>query len=285
MDSHEQYITATIQGSLYGTAKRLNIPYKLIQQMSDIFNWEINLAKDVQSGDRISIIYEASFIDDTLIRTGDILAVSYTNRGRFYQAIRHLSASGDYDYFTPEGRSLKKAFSRYPVKFSHISSTFNSWRKHPILHYSRPHKGIDLAAPIGTPIRATGDGRIENIGRQNGYGNMVKISHKMGFTSLYGHLLRFQKGLAKGDFVKRGQIIGFVGQTGLASGPHCHYEFHINHHPKNPTTVDLPHAAPVPSREIAKFKVKTNQLLAQLKLYEEGSRVGINSGNRSADTG
>ena len=284
MDSHNQYLTATVRGSLYGTAKRMNIPYKLIQQMNEIFNWEINFAKDVRSGDQFSIIYQAYFIDDSLVSTGDILAVSYTNRGKVYQAIRHVSATGDYDYFTPQGTSLKKAFSRYPIKFSHISSTFSLSRLHPILHYSRPHKGIDLAAPIGTPIRVTGDGSIELIGRENGYGNMIKVSHNKTFTSIYGHLLKFQKGLAQGNFVKRGQIIGYVGQTGSATGPHCHYEFHINHRPTNPTTVALPRASPIPARESALFKAHANSLLARLKLYEDGNLAAAST-KGSADTG
>lgn len=268
MDSHDDYITATIHGSLYGTAKRQNISYKLIQQMTEIFNWEIDFAREVRSGDQFSILYKGYYIDDKLVSTGDIIAVTYTNRGVAHQAIRHGNAAGDFDYFTPQGVSLKKAFSRYPIKFSHISSTYSLSRYHPVLHYRRPHKGVDLAASIGTPIHATGDGRIEIIDRHNGYGNVIKISHSKIYSSLYAHLLRFQKGLARGDHVKRGQIIGYVGQTGLADGPHCHYEFHVNHQPKNPSTVELPRASPVPAHEMASFKAKAGTLLAQLQLYE-----------------
>lgn len=268
-NSQDKYITATVRGSLFNTARNLNIPYKIIQQMTDIFNWEIDFAKEVRSGDQFTIIYEAFFVDDKLVNTGDILAVSYTNQGVTHQAIRHMNAAGDFDYYTPQGTSLKKAFSRYPVKFSHISSTFSLSRKHPILHYSRPHKGIDLAAPIGTPIRATGNGIIQFIGRQNAYGNMVKIAHNKTYSSLYAHLLKFQKGLAKGDRVRRGEIIGYVGQTGLATGPHCHYEFHVNQNPKNPSTIELPRAEPVTGRELAQFKTHSLALLNRLKLYEE----------------
>jgi len=267
--SHNRYVTATIHGSLYGTAKRMNIPYKLIQQMTEIFNWEINFARDVQDGDQFTIIYKAFFIENRQIGTGEIVAVTYTTRNKSHQAIRHTLANGDYDYFTPEGANLRKAFTRYPIKFSHISSTFSLSRMHPTLHYRRPHKGVDLAAPLGTPILATGDGRIKVIGQHNGYGNMVKIVHNKTYSSIYGHMLKFQKGLAKGDYIKRGQIIGYVGQTGLATGPHCHYEFHINEQPKNPTTVDLPHALPVPTREMAAFKANAGTLLAHMKLYEE----------------
>lgn len=281
MNSQNDFITATVRGSLYGTAQRMHIPYKLIRQMTEIFNWEIDFIKDIRVGDQFTILYEAYYIDDKLVSTGDILAVSYTNRGKKHQAIRHIDAAGDYDYFSPQGAGLKKAFSRYPVKFSHISSTYSLSRYHPILHYRRPHKGIDLAAPIGTPIYAVGDGRVEVIDRHNGYGNMIKIAHSKMYSSLYAHLLKFQKGLAKGDRVKRGQVIGYVGQTGLAEGPHCHYEFHINHQPKNPSTVDLPRSTPVPRREMASFKAKANTLLAQLKLFEDASLAA--AGKKATD--
>lgn len=274
LESHNQYVTATVQGSLYNTAKKANIPYKLVQQMINIFNWEIDFAKEIRPGDRFSILYKAFFIDDSLVNTGEILAVTYNNHGKIHQAIRHASANSDDDYFTPEGMSLKKAFTRYPIKFSHISSAFSLSRRHPILHYNRAHKGIDLAAPIGTPIHATGAGHIQIIGRQNGYGNMIKITHNKTYSTVYGHLLRFQKGLAKGDFVKRGQVIGYVGQSGLASGPHCHYEFHINQQPRNPTTIALPRSLPISSREMRSFKAHANTLLASLKLYEDGKATG-----------
>lgn len=282
MDSHNDYLTATVHGSLYSTAKRLNIPYKLVQQMTSILNWEIDFAREVRTGDQFSIVYQAYYIDDKLVSTGDIIAVTYNSRGKDHQAIRHHNASGDYDYFSPQGVSLKKAFSRYPIKFSHISSTYSLSRYHPILHYRRPHKGVDLAASIGTPIHATGDGRVEVIQRHSGYGNMIKISHNKIYTSLYAHLLKFQKGLNKGDHVKRGQVIGYVGQTGLADGPHCHYEFHINHQPKNPSAVELPLALPIPAHEMASFKAKSSKLLSQLKLYETATLAA--AGKKIADT-
>lgn len=284
MDSHDEYITATVRGSLYGTAQHLKIPYKLIQQMIEIFNWEIDFSKDIRTGDQFSILYKAFYVDDTLVSTGEILAITYTARDAVHQAIRHINENGDEDYFTPEGTSLKKAFSRYPLKFSHISSTFSTSRHHPILHYSRPHKGVDLAAPIGTPIHATGDGRIQIIGRQNDYGNMVKLIHNKTYASIYGHLLKFQKGLSKGDYVKRGQVIGYVGQSGLATGPHCHYEFHVNQQPKNPTTIKLPRSASVSSRESVAFHLKANRLLASLKLYEAGNLADAKN-KRSTNTG
>lgn len=269
INSHNHFLTATVRGSLYSTAKRANIPYKLIRQMTEIFTWSIDFTRDIKAGDQFTIIYKAYYVENKLVSTGDIVAVSYRTRGKTYQAVRHTNRFGRSEYFTPQGTSLKKAFLRYPLRFSHISSPFSTSRYHPTLHYNRPHKGVDLAARIGTPIQATGDGRIEIIGRQSGYGNMIKIKHSKTYSSIYGHMLKFQKGLSKGNFVKRGQIIGYVGQTGLASGPHCHYEFHINNQPKNPTTIDLPRGDPISGRELAKFKANTNTLLAQLKLFEE----------------
>ncbi|MDI1351380.1 MAG: peptidoglycan DD-metalloendopeptidase family protein [bacterium] len=281
--SHDQFITATVKGSLYTTAQRMNIPSKLIQQMTEILNKEVDFTHSIRSGDQFSIVYDGYFIGDKRVGTGDIVAVSFTNRGNTVQAIRHINRQGDKNYYTPQGNSLKKAFSRYPIKFSHISSTFTLSRYHPILHYKRAHKGIDLAAPIGTPIQATGDGIITVIDRHNGYGNMIKIKHDKKYSTIYGHMLKFQKGLSKGSKVKRGQVIGYVGQTGLATGPHCHYELHVNNQPKNPTTAGLPTAAPVPSRELAGFRAKSGNLFARLKIFE--SATIASKGKRTSKIG
>ncbi|CDZ75744.1 Glycyl-glycine endopeptidase ALE-1 precursor [Legionella massiliensis] len=268
--SQNHHVTATVRGSLYTTAKRYNISYKLIQQMTEILAWDINFAKDIRANDQFTIVYRTTMANDRVIGTGEIVAVSYRNRGKTFQAVLHTSRSGRSDYYSPKGNSLKNAFNRYPLRFTHISSTFSAARNHPILRYKRPHKGVDLAAPIGTPIMATGDGRIEIIGRQSGYGNMIKIKHNNTYNTIYGHMLRFQKGLSKGTYVKKGQIIGYVGQSGLATGPHCHYEFHINQNPKNPTTVDLPRGDSVPAREMASFRANSNKLLSLIKSLESG---------------
>ena len=279
--SQNQYITGTVKGSLYTTAQRLMIPSKLISQMTQILNKEIDFAHSIRAGDQFSIVYEALYVEDKKVGLGNILAVSFTNRGKTVKAIRHTNSHGDYDYYTPEGDSLKKAFSRYPIKFSHISSTFALTRNHPILHYKRAHQGIDLAAPIGTPIQATGDGIITIIDRHNGYGNMIKIKHDKTYSTVYGHMLKFQKGLSKGSKVKRGQVIGYVGQTGLATGPHCHYELHVHNQPRNPTTTGLPTASPVSRREMASFKAKTNAMFARLKLLKETSLASSGKKKRS----
>jgi murein DD-endopeptidase MepM/ murein hydrolase activator NlpD len=279
--TQERYITGTVNGSLYATAQRLGIPRKLIQQMTMVLRKEIDFAHAVRTGDRFSIAYDSYYVESKMVGIGDVVAVSYTNQGKTSQAVRHISANGHTDYYTPKGESFKKAFSRYPIKFSHISSTFSNSRYHPILRYKRAHKGIDLAAPIGTPIQSTGDGVISTIGRHNGYGNMIEIKHDKKFSTVYGHMLRFAKGLSKGSKIKRGQVIGYVGQTGLATGPHCHYELHVHNQPRNPTTTYLPTSSPVPAREIAVFKAKTRKLFAQLKSLEEANYAKKDKGNKS----
>lgn len=277
------YVTATVKGSLFTTAQRANIPQKLVSKMAEVLKKEIDFAHGIRSGDQFSIIYEGHYIQSKMVGTGELLVASYTSKGKTVQAIRHISANGSFDYYTPKGNSFKKAFSRYPLKFSHISSTFSNSRYHPILRYKRAHKGIDLAAPIGTPIQATGDGVITIIDRHNGYGNMIKIKHDKTYSTVYGHLLKFQKGLSKGSRVKRGQVIGYVGQTGLATGPHCHYELHVNNQPRNPTSTSLPTASPIPSREMASFRAKTGTLLARLKLYEQANLAS--KGKRNINVG
>lgn len=270
VSSHNHYVTATVKGSLYATAKRMKISYKLIQQMADIFNWEIDFSRDVRDGDQFTVVYKAFFLENKQVGTGEIIAVTYTTqRGKTYQAIRHTNEKGESGYFNENGESLNKAFSRYPLKYSHISSMFNLNRMHPVLKKRRPHKGVDLAASLGTPIKSVGDGRITFIGRNSGYGNMVKIKHNKSYSTLYAHMLRFKKGLSKGSRVRRGDVIGYVGQTGLATGPHCHFELHKNKRPTNPSTAELPRASSVPSKELATFKYNSGALLAHMKLYEE----------------
>jgi len=273
VETQDHYLTATIKNNLYSTAKRLNIPFNLINQMIDIFGWEVDFKKDIRDGDRFTMIYKARYAGNSLIGTGEIVAVSLTNHGKTHEAIRYPIGKGQYDYFTPAGESLKKAFDRYPIKFHHISSIFTLSRNHPILHRLRAHKGVDLAAPMGTPVRVTANGRIIEMHYENGYGNMIKIEHDKAYTTIYAHLLKFQKGLSRGDRVQRGQVIGYVGQSGLATGPHLHYEFHINHVPRNPTTAYLPKTAAIASNMRQSFKTHTRQLLAHLNLYESAHEV------------
>lgn len=265
--TYERFISATIHGSLYLTARKNNIPQKLIQQMSEILAPKINFKHEVHDNDHFTILYEAMYIQNKQVNLGDIVALSYIHGKQNFDIIRYKDRTGHSNYYTTDGKSLKKAFNRYPIQFSHIGSMFSLSRYHPVLHYARPHKGIDLAARIGTPIHAVGDGRIEIIGRQGGYGNMIKIKHNSKYSTVYGHMLKFEKGLSRGSYVHKDQIIGYVGQSGLATGPHCHFEFHINNQPRNPTTLILPQGNPLSGKELASLKFQAHQLLAKINLY------------------
>lgn len=270
LEVHKYYKSANIEHSLYRAAKSVNIPEQTILQLSDIFAWQIDFGKDLRPRDNFTILYDEYYSDGEKISIGDILAAKFHNQGEVFTAIRYTDTNGHTDYYTADGKNTRKAFLRYPVKYSHISSPFDPNRMHPILEENRPHKGVDLAAPLGTPIKATGDGKISYIGKNGGYGNMIKIHHAGGhYTSLYAHMLRFAGGLAKGSTVKQGQVIGYVGQSGLATGPHLHFEVNHNGETVNPVTVKLPQAEPVDSRYLDDFLKKAEQLMTQLDLYAQ----------------
>ena len=192
---------------------------------------------DIQSGDRFTVVYEEVFQDGERLRTGNVLAAKFINEGREYRAVRYVDDQGHGEYFTPDGRSLRKAFIRAPVQFSRISSRFNPSRRHPVLNTIRAHRGVDYAAPVGTPVRAAGEGRVRFVGRQGGYGNVIELEHGSGVVTVYGHLSRFASQMRRGQRVELGKVIGYVGKTGLATGPHLHYEYRIRGVHKNPQTV------------------------------------------------
>lgn len=254
----------TIQDSLFLSAARAGLSDRLIMEMVRIFGWDIDFALDIRQNDRFAVIYEELFVDGRKLRDGRILAAEFENRGRLYRAVGHADASGRTEYYTPEGKSLRKAFLRTPVEYSRVSSRFNPGRLHPVLNRIRAHKGVDYAAPTGTPIRATGDGRIVLRGQHGGYGNTVIIQHGSRYSTLYAHMSRFASGLKQGDRVRQGQIIGYVGSSGLATGPHLHYEFRIDGQHHDPLTVKLPDADPLPRQQMADFLAKSSPLLAQL---------------------
>lgn len=254
-----------IKSSLFAAAKEAGLPTSLVFQLADIFRWKINFVKDVHPGDAFNVIYEKKYLHGKYIENGNILAAEFYNKGKVYKAVRFINPKTDKTaYYTPTGHSLAKAFIRTPVKYVYISSPFNMHRMHPILHISRPHEGVDLAAYRGTPVKAAGNGRIKFRGRHGGYGNLVIIDHGNGITTRYGHLSRFAKGLKPGKYVKMGQTIAYVGSTGLATGPHLHFEYRIHGVPHNPLTVKLPAGAPVPRQYRASFKKQAKFLVAQL---------------------
>ncbi len=258
------HIQATIENSLYLSAQKAGLPDAVIMELASIFGWDIDFALEIRTGDRFTVIFQEEYLQGEKLKNGPILAAEFVNQGRTYRAVRYEDASGNADYFTPEGRSMRKAFLRAPVDFRRISSGFTKERWHPVLGKKRPHRGVDYAAKTGTPIRAAGDGKIIHRGTKGGYGRTVIIQHGQSYTTLYGHLSRYNKKAAQGSKVKQGQVIGYVGQSGLATGPHLHYEFRVKGVHRNPLTVKLPDAQPIAKKHRADFLLKTETLVAQL---------------------
>jgi len=257
-------VSTPIYGNLYQTAEDLGIENSIVDSMSDIFRWDIDFSRDIQGGDRFSVIYEQKFLEDDLIASGDILAAEFIINGQVTRAIRHLDKDGHVEYYTPEGDSLRKAFIRNPVRSARISSKFSKGRYHPILNKWRAHKGVDYAAPRGTPVMATADGVIQHIGRKGAYGNAIIIDHGHGYTTLYGHMKDYRKGLKNGARVQQGQTIGYVGSTGMSTGPHLHYEFQINGNQVDPLAVKLPNSLPIDSDEYGDFVANAEVLVRRL---------------------
>src|SRR5689334_14031835 len=266
LEIHTRTASATIQSSLFQAAADAQLDDRVAFDLAEIFQYDIDFVLDIQAGDRFTVVYEEIFQDGQTLRTGKILAAKFTNEGREYRAVRYVDAHGNADYFTPDGRSLRKAFIRAPVQFSRISSRFNPSRRHPVLNTIRAHKGVDYAAPVGTPVRAAGDGRVRFVGRQGGYGNVIELEHGSGVVTVYGHLSRFASKLRRGQRVQMAQVIGYVGMTGLATGPHLHYEYRVRGVHKNPQTVPLPDAEPVASAERGRFLADTAALVNMLDL-------------------
>jgi murein DD-endopeptidase MepM/ murein hydrolase activator NlpD len=266
VEVRNNHVSGTIENSFYMAAKKAGLSEKLIMQMADIFGWDIDFALEIRSGDRFTVIFEEDYLDGDKLRDGPILAAEFVNRGQSYHALLYTDDTGRSDYYSPDGRSMRKAFLRAPVDFRRISSRFSRERYHPVLGKKRPHRGVDYAAKTGTPIKAAGDGRIIHRGRKGGYGKTVIIQHGQTYTTLYGHLSRYNKKAKNGSKVKQGQTIGYVGSTGLATGPHLHYEFRVNGVHRNPLTVKLPAAEPIAKKYREDFQLKTQPLLSQLEL-------------------
>ncbi|MGE0583165.1 MAG: peptidoglycan DD-metalloendopeptidase family protein [Steroidobacteraceae bacterium] len=255
---------ATITSSLFEAARAAGISDQTAIEIADVFAWDIDFVLDVRGGDRFVVTYEQLSQDGEYLRDGALLAVKFVNQGREYRAVRYVDAQGNARYFTPEGRSLKKAFLRAPLEFTRVSSRFNPNRKHPVLNRIRAHRGVDYAAPSGTPVRAAGDGRVRFRGVKGGYGNVVELAHANGVVTVYGHLSRFTRQLRAGQRVSQGDVIAYVGQSGLATGPHLHYEYRLHGAYKDPQKVKLPDAAPLPDALLADFRAQTAPLLAGL---------------------
>jgi murein DD-endopeptidase MepM/ murein hydrolase activator NlpD len=257
------FASGTIDGSLYLAARAASMDDRLTMEMAGIFGWDIDFVYDVRKGDRFEVVYEELYLDGEKLGSGRILSANFVNRGEDNIAMLYTDAQGETDYYSPTGSSMRKAFLRVPLN-ARVSSSFNLQRRHPVLNVVRPHEGTDYAAPPGTPIKAVGNGRIKFAGWKGGYGRTVVLSHGDNITTLYAHMSKLGKGIKNGGRVKQGETIGYVGSSGMVTGPHLHYEFRVNGAPRNSRTVKLPDAKPIPKTELARFKKFTQQQLAQL---------------------
>jgi murein DD-endopeptidase MepM/ murein hydrolase activator NlpD len=267
-----QLRSGEIRSSLFGAADAAGLPDAVTMQLADIFSGDIDFFHDLRRGDRFTVAYEVLEFDGEQIRTGRVLAAEFVNKGVTFRAFHFGDtqasgpAGGYHGYYGEDGKNLRKAFLRSPMEFSRITSRFSLSRFHPIMQAWRAHQGIDYGAPAGTPVRATGEGTVAVAGRQGGYGNFVLLRHQGAYSTGYGHLSRFAAGLRRGARVHQGQVIGYVGQTGWATGPHLHYEFRISNVPRNPLSVALPTALPIPAEKLTVFRARSQPLSGQLAL-------------------
>ena len=264
LEARARTVRAVIDSSLFEAVENAGAHDQTALTLADIFGWDIDFVLDIQPGDSFVVTYEELYRNGAYVKDGAVLAASFINQGREFVAVRYVDPEGGAHYYTPDGKSMHKAFLRTPVEFTRVSSRFNTARHHPILNLIRAHKGVDYAAPIGTPVRAAGDGRIRFAGVKGGYGNLVEIDHSRGIVTVYGHLSRFAKGTRVGEHVQQGTVIAFVGMTGLATGPHLHYEYRVNGVFKNPQTVILPEAGPIDARWHDDFVARATPLLGSL---------------------
>lgn len=256
-------------GSLLAAARKAGLSNKRIAQLATIFKPNTDINKASHSGDKLSVIFQDYYLDGKKIKDGEIIAAEFMTATNTFQAIRYTDPKGNSGYYSPDGSSLDKRFLTAPVKFTKITSLFNPRRWHPILHRFRHHKGVDYAAPYGTPIKSVGNGTIALLGRKGGYGNTIIIKHDGSYSTLYGHMSKYAEGLHTGSSVKQGQIIGYVGSSGLATGPHLHFEFRVNGVHRNPLTVALPNGKAITKAYRNKFKAEAKKLLAKLSAHKE----------------
>ena len=263
------YKHSSIDSSLFVASQRAGLPDNLTMRLAQIFQWDIDFVLDIRPRDEFFVLFEELYFEGEFVGYGDILAAEFVNQGKRYRAVQYQTQSGRKDYFTPDGISMRKAFLRAPVEFSKISSRFNMRRLHPVRKTVRPHRGIDYAAPIGTPILAAGDGRINTATRNRANGRYIIINHGQQFVTKYLHLSKFARGIKAGKRVKQGQVIGYVGATGLVTGPHLHYEFLVNGVHMNPRTVALPKAKSIAKGELPQFALATRQHMLLLTAFSQ----------------
>jgi len=242
-----------IRSSLFGAADAVGLPDAITLQLADVFAGDIDFYKDLQRGDRFTVVYEMRYVEGEAVAAGRIIAAEFTNRGKTYRAFLWRGADGTEAYYAEDGSALRKAFLRSPMEFSRITSGFSNARFHPILQTWRAHRGVDYAAPTGTPVRATGNAKVAFASVQGGYGRVIQLQHSGAFSTIYAHLSRFAPQVKPGARVSQGEVIGYVGQTGWATGPHLHYEFRVANEARDPLTLALPGGEPLPAAQKALF--------------------------------
>ncbi|MBF0296628.1 MAG: peptidoglycan DD-metalloendopeptidase family protein [Magnetococcales bacterium] len=272
LEVHLESITGTIRNerSLFLAGKSLGLSKSQAIKLSGLFEWDIDFAHELQSGDHFTIVQEGLFFEGKRVRDGDIVAAEFTNHGKLHRVVRYIDPKGNVDYYDKDGNNVRKMFIRAPMDFTRISSHFSKNRMHPILGYGRAHQGVDYAAPTGTPVRAAGDGRIEFIGYKGGYGKFITVRHSEKYSTAYGHLNSFADELRPGSQVRQGEIIGRVGSTGLATGPHLHYEVHVRDVPVNPLTIQMASRGPLDKKLLPDFRKQSAQLFALLDKRKAG---------------
>ena len=259
----QSYKSGVIKTSFYEAALEAEIPDSIIMDFAYIFGWDIDFIFDIREGDSFNVIYETPYSEGEKVKNGDIILAKFVNRGKIYSANRFFLNENDKEFFDNNGNNLQKAFLRAPLDFAYISSHFNPNRMHPVLHTIRAHNGVDYAAKTGSPVRTTGNGTVHYAGRRNGCGNEIVIKHSNDYSTRYCHLNKFKSGIKKGTKVIQGETIGFVGSTGLATGPHLHYEFKIGNKHVDPVKLQLPSAEPISQNLRSDFDkiLKDNKLL------------------------
>lgn len=265
LDTLVEMRSGTITHSLFGATDAVNVPDEIATKFAEIFGTQIDFTKDLRQGDRFSVVYETVFDQGVPVGAGRILAAEFVNQGKKHTVVRYREPDGNEAYYTPDGRGLNQAFLRYPLEFTRISSTFGR-RLHPIHKRWRSHNGTDFAAPRGTPVKASSDGRIGFVGNQTGYGKTVIIEHRDKYSTLYAHLNGFSPNATKGRRVRQGDVIGYVGMTGWATGPHLHYEIRISGTPRDPMKIALPTVKPLENAELQAFRSETASMLERLAL-------------------
>ena len=272
-DAIESYRHARIDHSLFLACRRIGLDDAFAMRLAEIFRWDIDMFLDIRDGDEFHVLYEEHQIDGEFAGFGDILAAEFINRTKSYKAVRYVDALGVPSYHTPSGDNLRKAFLRAPLKYSRISSNFSMARLHPLWKSTMPHLGIDYAAPSGTPVRAAGDGKVVTRSKTTARGNYIVIQHGERYQTRYLHLSRFARGIEAGRPVVQGQVIGYVGATGWATGPHLHYEFLVDGKHTNPSRVQLPPAEPITALESGRFVASTKPLLVALENYKDNRKL------------